>query len=57
MSELVRRRVTGEGAADERLLAELIVALRDSSRRAEASLDRGIERAETVLAELRSSRA
>ncbi len=57
VSELVRRRVTGlEPDADDAALAELIRTLRTNTRTAEASLDKGIEKAETVLRELRESR-
>ena len=59
VSELVRRRVSGDASdlADAQLLGELIRTLGERTRAADAALDRGIARAESVLAELREARS
>ncbi len=66
VSELVRRRCQAGSSQDEELLAissqdkellaALIVEVRKSTKKAEASLDQGLKTADEVLAEIRTRR-
>ncbi len=58
LSMLVRRRCEQQVLSEEEgLLLELLAELRLSTKRAENSLDRGIESMERALAEIREKRA
>jgi len=56
VSQLVRQRCENATLSqDEELLLQLVAEVRDSTKKAKKSLDRGIKDAERVLAELRAS--
>lgn len=56
VSQLVRDRCRRKVAdADEELLLQLVLEVRDATRRAETALDKGIKDAEKALAEMRAS--
>ncbi len=58
LSMLVRRRCEQQSAnEEEQLLMDLLAELRISTRRAEESLDRGIESMQQTLAEIRDTKA
>lgn len=56
VAELIRSRCEQSPNADEVVLAELTAKLREAVAEAESSLKEGIEAAQSVLAELKSSR-
>ena len=53
VSELVRQRCQAKPNKDEALLAALVAEVRKATKKAKASLTRGLNDAESVLAELR----
>jgi hypothetical protein len=58
LSMLVRRRCEQQAAnEEEQLLMDLLAELRTATRRAEESLDRGIESMQQTLAEIRERQA
>jgi len=58
LSSLVRRRCTQPAVnEDEELMVELLTELKAATKRAEQSLDRGIEGMQQVLAEIRERKA
>jgi hypothetical protein len=56
LSELVRRRCQAKPNKDEVLLSLLVTEVRQATKKAKASLAKGLDDAETILAELRSDR-
>ncbi|MFA5906210.1 MAG: hypothetical protein WC836_19935 [Desulfobacula sp.] len=56
LSELVRQRCEAKPDKDEALLAALITEVQAAARKAKTSLSKGLQDAETVLAELRSNK-
>lgn len=56
VAELIRSRCEQSPSADEVVLVELTLKLREALAEAESSLKEGIEEAQSVLVELRSSR-
>jgi len=58
LSSLVRRRCAQPAVnEDEELIVELLTELKAATKRAEQSLDRGIEGMQQVLAEIRERKA
>ncbi|MEH0019649.1 MAG: hypothetical protein V6Z89_08350 [Desulfobacter sp.] len=55
LSELVRRRCRLTPGDDEVVLAALVGEVREATQKAKASLEKGLEDAESVLTELRSA--
>lgn len=56
VSELVRNRCQAQPTEDEILLAALVTEVQEATKKAEASLNKGIKDAEAILAELRSAK-
>jgi hypothetical protein len=56
ISELVRQRCKTKPDKDEMLLSALITEVKRATQKAESSLQKGLEDAEKVLAELRSKK-
>ncbi len=54
VSELVRQRCQAKPSKDEALLAILVAEVREATIKAKVSLTKGLNDAESVLAELRS---
>ena len=54
VSELVRQRCQTKPSKDEALLAELVAEVRKATKKAKASLSKGLKDAESVLEEIRS---
>ncbi len=54
VSELVRQRCQAKPSKDEALLAILVAEVREATKKAKVSLTKGLNDAESVLAELRS---
>ena len=56
LSELVRQRCLAKPNKDEALLSAMITEVRQATRKAKKSLAKGLDDAETVLAELRCAK-
>lgn len=56
ISELVRERCQAKPTEDELLLAALVAEVREATKKAEASLSKGLKDAEAILTELRSAK-
>ena len=54
VGELVRSRCEGRESADQAVLVELTAELRSAVRQAKASLKRGLDEANSVMADLRA---
>lgn len=57
LSMLVRRRCERSVNEDEQLLIDLLAELRTSTKKAEESLDRGMESMQQTLAEIKARKA
>ena len=55
VAELVRSRCEGRESADEAMLVELTAELRSAVKQAKASLKRGLDEANSVMADMRAA--